>query len=343
MSLDRHKHVEITGPMLAQIEKVAATAVASSDIVVFTATAANTRPVQQKGSLFNGAVITKATLEEMAQVVNSGGQAVPIHTMHQAHTELPVGKVFEARVVSALDGHNELEVQFYLPKSESVLIEKINLGILDEVSIGLASKHLLCSQCGFDYMSPEALDAFAAWDQTCSEGHIIGRDGTHVVVSGVDLFSELSLVSRGASRNAKIHGHAKTETETQHRLAASGFPLGAMLLSASPQDQNKEPTVADPITTQFDAEVAFTALSAQLTALVAAITPPAPVVVDPNVAALAAAEAKNAELTTALAAATAVTTGALQADLPAGGVAAAAVTDAKMALQPTGSFKAPRK
>src|SRR5680860_1334153 len=145
----QRKQLDVTDEMLEQIRFVADSDVTADDIVVFEATAVNTLPLNKTGSIFENARITRATLTHMAESVNSKNESVPLHTLHLQGDELPVGKVFHAYVQDLADGQAELRAHFYLARSESKLIEKMNLGILDEVSIGLKSKELLCSKCGW--------------------------------------------------------------------------------------------------------------------------------------------------------------------------------------------------
>lgn len=226
-----NKSVEATDEILAQIERITGTAIAASDIVVFEASVANTRPLNKMGSIFNQGRITEDTLRQMASALNSGQESVPLHTLHMQGGELPIGKVFQAEVVQAPDGEAELRAMFYIPASETGLVERINLGIVDEVSVGVKSKALLCSKCGFDYFSADA--GFEnLYSMTCEAGHTVGDDGTHVKLSGLDKWMELSLVSRGAASKPKILGRTKQimGKETYDRIAADGLPPEAVVL-----------------------------------------------------------------------------------------------------------------
>lgn len=231
------KSVDATDEILSQIERVTGTAVAASDIVVFEASVANTRPLNKMGSIFNQGRITEDTLRQMAAALNSGEESVPLHTLHMQGGQLPIGKVFQAEVTSTAEGDADLRAMFYIPASETSLVEKINLGIIDEVSVGLKSKQLLCSKCGFDYFSADA--GFEnLYSMTCEAGHTIGDDGTHVKLAGLDKWMELSLVSRGASSKPKILGRTKQimSKETYDRIAADGLPPEAVVLFTASDD-----------------------------------------------------------------------------------------------------------
>lgn len=336
MSSRKQKQLQVTPEMLTQVQRIADADISADAVVVFEATAVNTRPVRKDGSIFDGARLTRATLIEMADRLNTGAETIPLHTMHMQGDEIPVGKLFAGSVQDTLDGEAELLVQFYMPKSEASLVERINLGILDETSIGLKSKHLLCSECGWDYFGPEA-NFLHLWDRTCQNDHVIGVDGTHVILSGVDAWMELSLVSRGAAQKAKIHG--RIPKEQQDRIAASGFEPDVVTLfaSATPQapvkkeaDMTAKPEVpATPAApAEFDAKAAFEDLSAKLLILVEKLAPAAKPEPDSELDAL---KAEIGELKESLANLSKPKAADMTTDLPAGGVAADAITDAETA------------
>ena len=339
----KQKQLEVTAEMLEQIRKVADTEVTADDIVVFEATAVNTRPLSKAGSIFDNGTLTRGTLAEMASRLNDAVESVPLHTLHMQGDEIPVGKVFYGYVQDLEDGNAELRAQFYLTKSEADLIEKINLGILDEVSVGLKSKKMLCSECGWDYFGEEA-EFYNLWDRTCANDHAIGEDGVHVILSGVDAWMELSLVSRGAARSAKIHGRAKqVMSQEQHeRIAASGFNPDAVTLFASPQTKpeerkmTKKPEVPETpaAPAEFDAKAAHEELVAKFDALLEVLKPveadaDADDSADEDNSELEALKAELGELKEKIATLGKPKAEDLTQDLPAGGVASDAITDAE--------------
>lgn len=232
--MTRQKQVEITDDILAQIERVTGTTVDADNIVVFEAAAASTRPISKMGSIYNGARMSRQMLEDMAEALNAGTESVPLHTLHMQGGEIPKGRVFQGSVFDEIDGSSTLRAMFYLPLAEKELIEKINLGILDEVSVGTKSKQALCSKCGFDYFGADA-DFTNLFAQTCENDHTIGEDGTHLKLVGLDKWMELSLVSRGASDKPKILSRAKQllSKEDHDRIAADGKPVEALFLFTS--------------------------------------------------------------------------------------------------------------
>ena len=349
------KSITPTADILAQIERVTGTAVAAEDIVVFEAAVANTRPLNKMGSIFNGGRISEDMLAEMADAVNSGRESVPLHTLHAQGYELPVGKVFQGEVIRAPDGEAELRAMFYLPASEAQMVERINLGIIDEVSVGVKSKAMLCSKCGFDYMGPDAtFENF--YSQTCCNDHTVGVDGTHVKLSGLDMWMELSLVSRGAASKPKILGRTKQvmAKETYDRIAADGLPPEAVVLFTA-SDDKKEETMDPELKALLDA---VSAKLNDLDAKVEAMAPAEPTAEE--LAASAEAEAAKAAELEALKAELAsekARAAELEAELakkkdvnlnasgiPVGGVAASAIEDAKKnpAMPSLAAFKTKR-
>ena len=239
--MPRQKQVEITDDILAQIGRVTGTTVDADNIVVFEAAAASTREIHKLGSIYHGARMTRSMLSDMAEALNSGAESVPLHTLHMQGGEIPVGRVFQGSVFDEVDGSATLRAMFYLPLAEKELIEKINLGILDEVSVGAKSKQALCSKCGFDYFGADA-DFTHLFSQTCANDHTIGEDGTHLKLSGLDKWMELSLVSRGASDKPKILSRAKQllSKEEHDRIAADGKPVEALFLFTSMATETPE-------------------------------------------------------------------------------------------------------
>lgn len=260
------KSVNIDERVLSLIEASTGERPAADQIVVFEATVASTRPIIKRGSIFNGAVMSREMLVEMSSKLNSGSESVPLHTLHRQDDELPVGRVFYSEVLPNEDGITyDLRAMFYLPASQKELVDNINLGVIDEVSVGVKSQKMLCSACGFDYLGEDA-DFGNFWDQTCENGHTIGVDGTHVMMLGLDSWMELSLVSRGASSRAKIAPSARQRLsrETYQRIAASGVQPEAVVLFAN-QKGWEEMTDLTPVLAKLDALAAASVKADELT------------------------------------------------------------------------------
>lgn len=353
----RRKQLDVTAEMLEQIKRVADIDLSADEIVVFEAAAVNTYPLNKSGSIFAGARISRLTLEEMAQGLNSGSESVPLHTLHMQGDELPVGRVFNSYLVDLSDGETELRAQFYIPKSEKAMIEKINLGVLDEVSIGLKSKQLLCSKCGWDYFGENA-DFMNLLMQTCENDHTIGVDGTHAKLVGMDKWMELSLVSRGAAEKPKILSRSRSllPQETQDRIAASGFAPEATVLFASPTKPKEEAPMADGKPTEAvqasvdlaPLEAKLDTLADQLSTLTETLTAAAtqePAVDDEIKTELESLKAQIGDLTEKIQELDRPKAGDLAPDLPVGGVSASAIVDADKAIGSTAvsAFKSRRK
>ncbi|HQT78090.1 MAG TPA: hypothetical protein PLD10_13630 [Rhodopila sp.] len=214
-------------------------AVDTSEMAVFEAIVANTKPLRRTTGLHAKAVLGTDVLAELTQIVNSG-EHVPLQAMHQGG--LPKGKVFYAEMRQGEDGTPQTHMLFYLPKTNSDITAKIDAGVIGEVSVGFMPKKLLCSSCGFDYMSDEATFE-NLWDCTCANGHAIGKDGVHARVHGVEKLSELSLVDRGAVNGAVILPRPKQTPDSPltARFSERGMDVRAFYIAASAENPPTNP------------------------------------------------------------------------------------------------------
>lgn len=228
------RRLDITAEIEALLRQRVDANIETSNVAVFRATAVTTIPLRRRGGLFQGARIQRDMLEGMVGYV-AAGNTVPIKIQHRAD-DLPNGQVFDAELVNRSDGQTEVQVLFMLPVGASETIDtyiaQLDAGVVREVSIGALSKQILCSECNFDYMGPEA-----SWEHhyelTCENGHTIGKDGVHVKLQGFSDWFELSLVDRGASPGATIHSKPKLSQAASERLAANDVPVGMLVLYAS--------------------------------------------------------------------------------------------------------------
>jgi hypothetical protein len=206
----------------------------ASNVTVFEASLVTTEPVQKRGTIFENARIAPGVLIEAAERVNSEGGAVPVHTLHQSDSELPKGRVVNASVSQLDNGEMQLRGLFFLPNEEEDLISQIENSVVDEVSVGLKSQQMLCSECSFDFMGEDS-DLINILERQCNNGHEIGRNGCHARLIGLDTFAETSLVSTGAAQNSKILSRAKQQlgSSEQERLAANGLNPEAVMLTAT--------------------------------------------------------------------------------------------------------------
>lgn len=264
------KQLELTPKITAAIARSTDNSVDPASVAVFECRAISTLPVGKKGSLMEGGVVTENTLAQMASYLNTGTNFVPLHTLHEQGYELPIGRVFAGETLND-GGVTELRTLFYVPLSEADIVNKLNTAVIDEVSIGLKTQHINCSECGFDYLGPDS-GPENVWGRVCANGHEIGVDGVHVLLSGMDRFLELSLVSLGAANNAKILSRAKSilSTEQYGSLAASGFQPEATILFSTPTHP-KEPSmdltvlVADLTTAKANVQVHEATIAANKT------------------------------------------------------------------------------
>lgn len=288
------KAVEVTQNIVEAMQRAFGQQVNPADYTVFEATAVNNSPLNKRGTLFEGAVITRGALMEMADLLNS--DSVPVIYNHNSYGNdevMPVGQVFMGRVVEDDDKeYAELRVLFAIANSENdpkrtTLVNDLNKGVINEVSIGALFKRAISSETGFDFFGPDAsmLDILNREDD---EGNVVG-EGMHVILSGLDSWMELSLVQRGAARRARIavkEDQVFSEDRRQ-RLAASGIPTEAVILTASFSDgQSKR---SDDMSDIKEFTASLTALSGDLATAKVELT---------------AAKAKNTELEASLAAKT---------------------------------------
>jgi len=222
----------MTPALEAMIRAAVGEDVDTTGMAVFEVIALNTLPLPGKdGTIFEKAVTMPLTLKEMMDSIN-GGKHIPLIADHEMWGA-PKGRAFHA----GLDyegGAMSLRMLFYLDSTEATLITKLNAGSLDEVSVAFLSREFTCSECGWDYFSFGAQENI--WNRTCGNGHVIGQNGVHAEMTGLDKFIELSLVARGAADTPKIVGksEAKLAPEDALRLAASGFTEpNALVVQAS--------------------------------------------------------------------------------------------------------------
>lgn len=216
------KRIAITDDIKAKVIANMGSEPTWDQIAVFEMTAVTSLPLSKKWSIFDQAKITAQTFEEAATYLNSGGY-VPFHTLHNQGYEIPVGRVFYGEAQVSQKGYDELRVLAYIDlTAHEDLANKIDNGVVEEVSVGMSFKQLLCSACDDDLMSDES----KLWSQTCGNGHVIGMGNHHLKPNGLGQFRELSAVSKGASNGAKILG-------IQKRTLAADFGKPELALVAS--------------------------------------------------------------------------------------------------------------
>lgn len=280
-------------PLTEDIKRMITASIGSEpnweQIAVFETAAVTGRPINQRYSIYDGAVVQVDAMEAMAQHLN-GGKFVPLHLLHEQRWSLPSGRVFQGKVGYDDENIPQLHNLFYIDISDEAgksLAAKVDNGTIEEVSVGFMAEKLLCSACNFDFMQDED----AIWARTCANGHVLGMGDHHLKLSGLKSYLELSLVSKGASTGAKILGEKKRLLASQFEsLAASCHNPERLVLFASP-------TLADEVDMK-EIEKLQAAL-AELTATVSGLKTQ----VDEQATKLTAADAAAQELTTKLASA----------------------------------------
>lgn len=235
------KKLTLTESLRAAIRKAAGDDDIDFNLIsAYEAVAASTRPISQSATAYDGAMMTETFLRDMETYLET--ESVPIHVMHNGSV-LPIGKTFKAGVLEAEAGHYDLNALFYV-ESDSEHARQIDLGIIDEVSVGALPKHAYCSECDFDYMAPE--NEYSFYYRECDEGHALGQNGVHLRLTGLEKWKELSLVGKGASNKPKILGTAKQRLskESYEQLAASGMSpeavqMSYLLCSATPKTKDE--------------------------------------------------------------------------------------------------------
>lgn len=196
----------------------------------------------KRDTVFEKAKISPNTISQLAQAVTKEPVALMMdHDMRGT----PYGKFFYGEAVPMDNGETELRGYMYVDDSEQAIITKLDTASIEEVSIQFSSEKMLCSECGFDYRAAAAVDNYMPFMlKACDEGHVIGKDGVHLNLVGVDEVIELSMVSRGAAKNSKIITPSDAMLgQSAQRLAAKGvdvlqnFYCTATLSSDQGEDQ----------------------------------------------------------------------------------------------------------
>jgi len=229
------KQLPMTPELTAKIKAAVGDDVDPSGFAVFESISLNNLPLPGKrGKLFENAVVSEMTLAAMRDSINSGN-TLPLIWSHDPE-QIPKGRVFNAELTRGTLGETELRNLWYVDGTETELIAKLNAASIDEVSVSFLASQILCSECGFDYRQGDYVNLAT---RTCEEGHEVGTDGVHVRLIGLSVFSELSLVSRGAAKDAKIVGKSQSKlTSSLQQLAASGVNVDKLLLTASRGEWN---------------------------------------------------------------------------------------------------------
>ena len=226
------------------------------DFAIYKVKAISTEPLSKPNSLYDNGVCTPATVFSLSDIVANSDTNVGVVYNHDM-TMLNVGRAFHAEFSQEESGRAVTYVYLAVMKTSDTadLIKKIDNSVLDEVSVNFKATHVRCSECGWDYNGEDA-DESNWWETTCANGHRIGVDGCHVVLDGVDLFFEISIVNQGAAKNPKILNSYTKESVIKneiYQMAASNKPsymyvtrLNARLENEMEELQTTIPVPAEP-------------------------------------------------------------------------------------------------
>lgn len=271
------KQVEKTPEITAKLQNAVGDGVDTSNLAVFEAISLNTLPIRKRHPLYTDATHSTQFLSEMASQLNA--ESLPIYLMHDSDAPTPFGRAFFADVMPNM-GESELRTLFWVDKvAHPDIVQKLDNGTIDQVSVSVLPKALTCSGCGFDFMGPES-DLFDnILTGTDPKGHVMGQDGYHAVATNLDSWFELSLVGRGGARGARIlpRDEQKLGSTTFQRLAASGVDLSLVTLVASAEPMNMDLTKLIAELTDAKAKVTVTeasvvTLNGTITTLTAEVT-----------------------------------------------------------------------
>lgn len=263
------KQINKTPEITAVLSQSVGTSVNTENLAVYEAIAFNNRPVRKNHPLFKGAIADRSLLLEMAAALSV--ESRPVQIQHESES-LPSGRAFHGKVVDK-GAESELRVLFFVDKSEASLMNKIDSGTVDQVSVSIIPKKMLNSKSGFDYLGAEAT-AENIWTGTDNDGNTIGKNGVHARMIGLDNWFELSLVGMGGAENARIVSHDESFFGSSYqKLAASGVDPSVFLLEASTESHTMDPKeFIDSITKLSADNATATASIATLTASNTALT-----------------------------------------------------------------------
>lgn len=280
------KQIELDDALRAKLNERAPD-VDPTKIAVFRAAALSTAPIRKRHPLYNGAVVTEALLTEMRDELHK--ESRPLQIMHGSSDgdQLPIGRVFDAELSQGTgpNGATELRTLFWIDTEHLELVNKVNSGTIDQVSVAFLAKSIKSNKTGFDFLGPKATFE-NVWGGVDDKGNKMGVDGAHAILDGLDGWYEMSLVGQGGALGAKILSGG------QLHLSASKQDVSPLVLQLSsgettpPKPPTPEPKkdafamdaaqfaaiVAENATKLANAERDRDAAQAQVTTLTARVT-----------------------------------------------------------------------
>lgn len=208
------KRVVLDENIISKMKSVFGDDVSPDKYVVYKARAISNEPISKRGcALLDKAIPTSDFVRSLISLSKEPLKNISVHLLHEDY-ELAIGRVFD--MWETLEYNSVVAAYAYLAilKTEDNMevIEKIDSGILDEVSIGFEIASAKCSVCGFDFFDndlDEETKLEHLWSATCPDGHVMGRDGAYLSIEKPKSFSEISIVNQGAAHHAKIQEIAK--------------------------------------------------------------------------------------------------------------------------------------
>ncbi len=226
------KQIQKTDSIVALLHQRLGAELDVNKVAVFEAIALNTLPLRKEHPLYKGSITDLGILYSMAQMVQE--ESVPVQIMHDKEP-LPIGRVFHAEVKGT-----ELRSLFTVDTTNQDLIDKIEAGTVDQVSVSIMPKHIYNSASGFDYLGSDSTFE-NVWTGSDNEGNTIGQKGVYGKLVGLDQWFEMSLVGKGGAQNARIvHREAASFGSSFEKLAASGIDPNALVLVAAMRNDDME-------------------------------------------------------------------------------------------------------
>ena len=226
------RNIELTAEMAARIEKLIPGA-NIGDLTAFEAVALNYLPIRKKHPLYEGAIVQPSMMQKMSERTDT--EQVPLYAQHNDYGS-PLGFVFHSAIVD-----RELRAQFALDNGEAEFLRKVQNGTYAQVSVSNLAEKILCSECGWNYLSEEATFE-NIYTATCGNGHKLRENGVHAELHGLQQWFELSLVDLGGVRGANIipPGSAKLRDNHIKLLAADNSPDKVHLISMMSPEMSEE-------------------------------------------------------------------------------------------------------
>ena len=175
-----------------------------SQVAVYEMVALGQKPLKTSG-LYSNAVVSEQTMYKLVSL--SEMRPVPIIELHAAYSTLPVGRVFKSGV-----RNGQLHALAYFTKQgQTDLIAKMDTGTIRDVSVGFTPSSLTCSACNYDFLASEdgrelLFEGYFSGSTKCGNDHTMGKDNVYLQIMDVSSWSETSLVTRGASEDARMLG-----------------------------------------------------------------------------------------------------------------------------------------